>query len=153
MLNSTPSPPPPPLCFAISFGLGIVSHKLLFSIRPESRTDIDFINRVFNLEKSYSLWPECPDYVIVRDGINSWSKMLKSLCGGETGWEEEIVSSGNVMRVEFNTDRERSAPGFTAEYTSMISKGNVKDLYYYINNNIIIITIIIMAVQMCGCHE
>ena len=86
------------------------------------------------MEKSHSLWPECPDYVIVRDGINSWSKPLKSLCGGQTGWEEEIVSSGNVMRVEFNTDRECSAPGFTAEYTaSKISKGNVKDLYFRLN--------------------
>ena len=38
------------------------------------------------------------------------------------------------MRVEFNTDRERSAPGFTAEYTaSKISKGNVKDLYFRLN--------------------
>ena len=145
-------PPPPPLLCDLIWTWYCLA-QAFFLIRPESRTDIDFINRVFNLEKSYSLRPECPDFVIVRDGINSWSKILKSLCGGQTGWEEEIVSSGNVMRVEFNTDRERSAPGFTAEYTSMISKGNVKDLYYYINNNIIIITIIIMAVQTCGCHE
>ena len=52
------------------------------------------------------------------------------------------------MRVEFKTDRERSAQGFTAEYTtSMISEGNVKDLCYYINNNnVIIITIIIIII-------
>ena len=99
------------------------------------------------MEKSYSSWPDCPDYVIVRDGINSWSKTLKSLCGGQTGWGEEIITSGNVMRVEFKTDRERSAQGFTAEYTtSIISEGNVKDLCYYINNNIIIIITIIIII-------
>ena len=79
-----------------------------------------------------STWPDCPDHVIVRDGINSWSKILKTLCGGQPDWEKEIVSSENSMRVEFVSDRRHLARGFTARYTtSLIPNGNVMDFLLY----------------------
>ena len=86
---------------------------------------VHLINSKFDLEASFNSWPNCPDYVIVRDGINSWSKKLKALCGHQSEWEEEISSSGNAMRVEFTTNRKHSASGFTAKYTtSLMSDGN-----------------------------
>lgn len=82
-------------------------------------------NRKFDLEVSYAKWPNCLDYVVVRDGINSWSDKLKALCGGEEDWEEKIISSGNGMRVEFVSSKDGSATGFTATYTtSPVDQGN-----------------------------
>ncbi|KAL9985244.1 hypothetical protein ACROYT_G007621 [Oculina patagonica] len=74
----------------------------------------------FDLEAAYNQWPDCPDYVVIRDGINSWSTKLTALCGGQEGWEKEIVSSGNGMRVEFVSSRFGSAQGFTATYTTSL---------------------------------
>lgn len=70
------------------------------------------------METSYNKWPDCPDYVLILDGINSWSDKLKALCGGQEGWEEEIISSGNGMRVQFVSSRFGSAQGFTATFTT-----------------------------------
>ena len=77
---------------------------------------VTFIHSKFDLEIAYN----CPDYVAIQDGINSWSNTLRTLCGGQDGWGEEIVSSGNGMRVEFVSNKLTSAPGFTATYTSSL---------------------------------
>lgn len=70
-------------------------------------------------------WPNCPDFVIVLDGVTSWSEKLKALCGGAEGWERKIVSSKNGMRVEFKSNKDGSAPGFMATYTATpVDEGN-----------------------------
>ena len=70
--------------------------------------------------------------MIVRDGMNSWSKVLTTLCGGQSDWEKEIVSSENGMRVEFVSDRCHLARGFTVRYTtSLIPNGNVMNFLLY----------------------
>lgn len=74
--------------------------------------------RKFSLEVSSMKWPNCPDFVIVLDGVTSWSEKLKALCGGAEGWERKIVSSKNGMRVEFKSNKDGSAPGFMATYTA-----------------------------------
>lgn len=79
-----------------------------------------FIHSKFELEVAHKKYPDCPDYIVIQDGINSWSTTLKTLCGGQDSWEEEIVSSGNGMRVEFVSNKLTSAPGFTATYTTSL---------------------------------
>ena len=76
---------------------------------------------------AYNKYPDCPDYIVIQDGINSWSNTLKTLCGGQDGWEEEIVSSGNGMRVEFVSNKLTSAQGFIATYTTNLidDQGNM----------------------------
>lgn len=79
------------------------------------------------MEEAYlNKWPDCPDYVIIYDGITSWSTKLTTLCGGQEGWEKEIISSGNGMRVEFVSNGVGSAQGFMAKYTaSLIDEGKL----------------------------
>ena len=81
---------------------------------------VKFIHSTFDLEIAYNKYPDCPDYVVIRDGINSWSDTLRTLCGGLEGWGEEIVSSRNGMRVEFVSNKLTSAQGFTATYTASL---------------------------------
>lgn len=99
---------------------------LLFEISNNFQQNaVHFINSKFDLEESFSTWPDCPDHVVIRDGTNSWSKKLKTLCGGQSDWEDEIESSGNGMRVEFRTNKDHSAAGFFAKYTtSLLHDGN-----------------------------
>lgn len=66
----------------------------------------------------------CADYVVIRDGINSWSKKIMSLCGGQDVTELVVRSFGSGMRVEFVSDREISKSGFLASYTSHLIPGN-----------------------------
>ncbi|XP_022783643.1 uncharacterized protein LOC111324362 [Stylophora pistillata] len=90
--------------------------KCVWEIEVPSGYVISLQLRKFSLEVSYTKWPNCPDYVIVRDGINSWCDKLKALCGGAEDWNEEIVSTGNGMRVEFESSKNGSASGFMATY-------------------------------------
>lgn len=81
---------------------------------------VKFIHSKFDLETAYNKYPDCPDYIVIQDGINSWSDTLKTLCGGQDGWGEEIVSSANGMRVEFVSNKLTSAQGFIATYTTSL---------------------------------
>lgn len=81
------------------------------------------IHRYFDLGDS-----SCADHVLVRDGINSWSKKIMSVCSGQDVTELVVSSFGSGMRVEFVSDKQISASGFLASYTSHLiaSNGNYR---------------------------
>ena len=108
-----------------------ILHNVVFTLsHKQIQTVVYFINSKFDLETSYITYPDCPDHVVVLDGINSWSDRLKTLCGGQSDWGEEIVSSGDGMRVEFTTDSDYSASGFIAKYsTSLVQNGKFMEFF------------------------
>ena len=77
------------------------------------------IHRSFDLGES-----SCADHVVVRDGINSWSKKIMSVCGGQDVTELVVRSFGSGMRVEFVSDKQISALEFLASYTSHLIASN-----------------------------
>ena len=81
--------------------------------------NVNIFHSNFDLEIAYK-HSDCPDYIVIQDGINSWSDTLRILCGGQDGWGEEIVSSGNGLRVEFVSNKLTSAQGFKATYTTSL---------------------------------
>lgn len=69
----------------------------------------------------------CADHVLVRDGINSWSKKIMSVCGGQDVTKLVVSSFGSGMRVEFVSDKQISASGFLASYTSHLIASNANN--------------------------
>lgn len=117
--------------FTISSSLNhILIHVFKFMYSKQKNNEyciiVKFLHSKFDLEIAYNKYPDCSDYIVIRDGINSWSDTLRTLCGGQDGWGEEIVSSRNGMRVEFVSNKLTSAQGFTASYrTSLLDdQGN-----------------------------
>ncbi|KAK3791975.1 hypothetical protein RRG08_035466 [Elysia crispata] len=78
---------------------------------PDTRVMLTF--SYFQLEYGY----DCAyDFLVIRDGSDPTSNVLQRLCGSST--PETIVSTGNVMFIEFQTNYRRIYKGFQAQWYS-----------------------------------
>ncbi|KAK3791976.1 hypothetical protein RRG08_035467, partial [Elysia crispata] len=78
---------------------------------PDTRVMLTF--SYFRLEYGY----ECDyDFLVIRDGSDPTSNVLQRLCGSST--PETIISTGNVMFIEFQTNYRRIYKGFQAQWYS-----------------------------------
>ena len=77
---------------------------------------IIFVCRKFDVPQTLS---SCENFVLIYDGLNTWSDVLKKYCEPKEGDDKWLNSSANVLRVEFSCGKHGTGGGFSAEYESI----------------------------------
>ncbi|OFX17846.1 MAG: hypothetical protein A2033_05465, partial [Bacteroidetes bacterium GWA2_31_9] len=81
-------------------------------IQPANATSITLTFTEFNTENNY-------DFVYVYDGADTTATLLGTFTG--TTIPDTLISSGGSMLVKFSSDADINAPGWSADYTSVIA--------------------------------
>ena len=70
------------------------------------------------------------DYVYVRDGRYSYSRLLRSLTG-RNQYPQPIVTSSSYFYIQFTSDYSRSYSGFLMHYSTYPGKLQMDRKYFY----------------------
>ena len=74
---------------------------------------------------------DSPDQIVVRDGLNATSTVIAQFCNDIN--QKEVLSSGNLLYIEFISDDQNQRQGFAATFR-FESEGNAKHLPSTPNN-------------------
>ena len=91
---------------------------------------IIFVCRKFDVPQTLS---SCENFVLIYDGLNTWSDVLKKYCEPKEGDDKWLNSSANVLRVEFSCGKHGTGGGFSAEYESIPVVKGTCEIWHFLN--------------------